>query len=129
MLMEASAGIIEKLFDLKAAGIQLAIDDFGTGYSSMSYLKAFPVNCLKIDRSFISDLPQNTEDAAITKAIIAMAKSLRLEVVAEGIETAEQGNFLREHGCDTYQGYFYSKPVSPEDIRKMLSKVLASRIA
>ena len=129
MLMEASASIIEKLFDLKAAGIKLAIDDFGTGYSSMSYLKAFPVNCLKIDRSFISDLPQNNEDAAITKAIIAMAKSLRMEVVAEGIETAEQGNFLREHGCDTYQGYFYSKPISPEDIRKMLPKLFASRIA
>ncbi|WP_194715219.1 EAL domain-containing protein [Noviherbaspirillum soli] len=129
MLMEASAGIIEKLFDLKAAGIQLAIDDFGTGYSSMSYLKAFPVTCLKVDRSFIRDLPQNTEDAAITKAIIAMAKSLRMKVVAEGIENVEQGDFLREHGCDEYQGYFYSKPVLAEEIRKMLPKSLVSRVA
>ncbi|MFS0757552.1 EAL domain-containing protein [Noviherbaspirillum sp. 1P10PC] len=128
MLMKASASIIEKLFDLKAAGIQLAIDDFGTGYSSMSYLKAFPVSCLKVDRSFIHDLPQNTEDAAITKAIIAMAKSLRMKVVAEGIENMEQGDFLREHGCDKYQGYFYSKPVLPDEIRKMLAKTISSRI-
>lgn len=120
MLMDASPNVLEKLHAIKAAGIQFAIDDFGTGYSSMSYLKTFPVSCLKVDRSFVRDLPHNAEDAAITKAIIAMAKSLKMEIVAEGIETFEQGEFLRSNGCHKSQGYYYSKPLPAAQLRELL---------
>lgn len=120
MLMDVESSVIDKLYALRSAGISLAIDDFGTGYSSMSYLKTFPINCIKIDRSFVSDLPQNLEDAAITKAIIAMAKALKMQVIAEGIENLEQGHFLRDNGCDMSQGYYYSKPAPAEHIRSML---------
>jgi len=122
MLMDASPETMERLHALRRAGIELAIDDFGTGYSSMSYLKTLPVGTLKIDRSFVRDLPQNTEDAAITKAIIAMAKSLRMAVVAEGIESQEQGEFMRAHGCDKSQGYFYSKPLPASQIAPLLAR-------
>jgi diguanylate cyclase len=125
MLMDASASVIEKLHALKRAGIQLAIDDFGTGYSSMSYLKTFPVSSLKIDRSFVRDLPSSAEDAAITRAIIAMAKSLKMEIVAEGIETQEQGEFLRENGCDKAQGFYYSKPLPAAQLRALLARTAA----
>jgi len=120
MLMDASPSILDKLHAIKAAGIQFAIDDFGTGYSSMSYLKTFPVSCLKIDRSFVRDLPHNAEDAAITKAIIAMARSLKMEIVAEGIETFEQGEFLRTNGCHKSQGYYYSRPLPAAQLRELL---------
>jgi diguanylate cyclase (GGDEF)-like protein len=122
MLMDASPNVIDKLHTLKRAGIALAIDDFGTGYSSMSYLKTFPVGALKIDRSFVQDLPHSTEDAAITRAIIAIARSLKMETVAEGIETPEQGEFLRANGCDKAQGYHYSKPVPAEQMRALLQR-------
>ncbi|NHZ64341.1 putative bifunctional diguanylate cyclase/phosphodiesterase [Massilia genomosp. 1] len=122
MLMDASAGMIDKLHTLKRAGIALAIDDFGTGYSSMSYLKTFPVSALKIDRSFVRDLPHSTEDAAITRAIIALARSLKMETVAEGIETQEQGAFLRANGCDKAQGYYYGKPLAAAQIRELLRR-------
>lgn len=122
MLMDASASVLQQLHKLRRAGIQLAIDDFGTGYSSMSYLKTFPVGCLKIDRSFVKDLPQNAQDAAITKAIIAMAKSLRMEIVAEGIETLEQGEFLRANGCDKAQGFYYSKPQPAAQMWELLTR-------
>ncbi|MDM5177117.1 EAL domain-containing protein [Massilia sp. DJPM01] len=121
MLMDASASVIDKLHTLKRAGIALAIDDFGTGYSSMSYLKTFPVSALKIDRSFVRDLPHNAEDAAITKAIIAIARSLKMETVAEGIETPEQGEFLRANGCDKAQGYYYGKPLAAAQMRALLA--------
>jgi diguanylate cyclase (GGDEF)-like protein len=122
MLMDASPDIMRRLHALRQAGIQLAIDDFGTGYSSMSYLKTFPINSLKVDRSFVRDLPHNAEDAAITKAIIAMAKSLKMEIVAEGIETSEQNDFLRAHGCDKSQGYYYSRPVPAAQIVQLLRR-------
>ncbi|MDQ1816424.1 EAL domain-containing protein [Massilia sp. CCM 9210] len=122
MLMDASASVIDKLHTLKRAGIALAIDDFGTGYSSMSYLKTFPVSALKIDRSFVRDLPHSTEDAAITKAIIAIARSLKMETVAEGIETLEQGEFLRASGCDKAQGYYYGKPLAAAQMRDLLMR-------
>lgn len=96
--------------------VKLAIDDFGTGYSSLSYLKQFLVNKLKIDRSFVKDLPTDGDDAAITIAIINMAKSLNLTVVAEGVETEEQMTFLRGHQCDQVQGYYFSKPVTPQEM-------------
>jgi diguanylate cyclase (GGDEF)-like protein/PAS domain S-box-containing protein len=104
------------LQELKEMGLKLAIDDFGTGYSSLSYLKQFPVNKLKIDRSFIRDISTNSDDAAITTAIINMAKSLNLKVIAEGVETEAQMSFLREHRCDEIQGYYFSKPISAGEV-------------
>ncbi|MGB7847595.1 MAG: EAL domain-containing protein [Candidatus Acidiferrum sp.] len=106
--------------DLKAMGLKLAIDDFGTGYSSLSYLRQFPVSKLKIDRSFVKDVAENPDDAAITKAIISMAKSLHLKVIAEGVENESQLSLLRTHQCDEIQGYYFSKPLSPEDAADML---------
>jgi EAL domain-containing protein (putative c-di-GMP-specific phosphodiesterase class I) len=94
----------------------LAIDDFGTGYSSMSYLKRFPINTIKVDRSFVRDLPDNEQDKAITKAIISMAHSLHMHVVAEGIETSGQESLLAAQGCISGQGYLYSVPVDAEQI-------------
>jgi diguanylate cyclase (GGDEF)-like protein/PAS domain S-box-containing protein len=102
---------IEILDKLHQKGFKISIDDFGTGYSSLSYLKKLPVDKLKIDRSFIKDLPQDSEDSAITKTIITLAKNLNLEVIAEGVETQAQELFLQENGCDSVQGYFYAKPM------------------
>ena len=110
---------------LKAFGIHLSIDDFGTGYSSLNYLKRFPLDTLKIDRTFIRDLPGDGDDAAITQAIIAMAHSLRLRVVAEGVETAEQLSFLRTYDCDEIQGYYFSRPQPESDIAPLLQANVA----
>jgi EAL domain-containing protein (putative c-di-GMP-specific phosphodiesterase class I) len=101
---------------LKALGFHIAIDDFGTGHSSFGRLKRLPIDALKIDRSFIRDIITDVDGAAIVNAIIAMAHTLRLKVVAEGVETTEQLEQLRHYGCDTVQGYLYSKPVPPEEI-------------
>src|SRR6202040_3198478 len=99
------------LIAIKKMGARLAIDDFGVGYSSLTHLKRFPIDTLKVDRSFIHDLPQDPEDKAICQAIIAMGKSLNLTVVAEGVETLEQQTFLRDQGCDETQGYYFSRPI------------------
>jgi diguanylate cyclase (GGDEF)-like protein len=113
---------IETLNALKALGITVAIDDFGTGYSSLSYLKKLPVDKLKIDRSFIVDIPDNKEDVAITNAIIAIAKSLNLQVIAEGVETEEQREHLLTCGCNHIQGYLYYRPMSSKDMEAILMK-------
>lgn len=110
-LLENTEETIDKLYQLKEVGVQLSIDDFGTGYSSLNYLKRFPVDKLKIDRSFIQDLSSNENNAAIAVAIINLSHSLKLKVLAEGIETGVQLKFLSEHKCDEAQGYYFSKPV------------------
>lgn len=105
---------------IKALGVRLAIDDFGTGYSSLGQLKHFPIDTLKVDRSFIRDIATNAGDKAITEAIIAMGKTLNLTVVAEGVETIEQETFLREQACDEMQGFYFSKPVPADDFAALL---------
>ena len=99
---------------LRDLGLRLAVDDFGAGYSSLAQLKRFPIDVLKIDQGFVRDIPQSSDDMAISAAIIAMGHSMDLRVLAEGVETAEQLAFLRERGCDSYQGYFCSRPVPAE---------------
>ena len=105
---------------LKSMGLHLSIDDFGTGYSSLSYLKRFPIHTLKIDQSFIRNLNNSFEDAAIVKSIITLAHSLKLSVVAEGVETKEQFDYLYNHECDEIQGYLFSPPVSADEFTKLL---------
>lgn len=126
VLMDNAESTVAKLAKLRAMGIHLAIDDFGTGYSSMAYLKRFPVERLKIDRSFIRDIPEDADDVAITVATIQMAHGLKLQVVAEGIETRAQLDFLCERNCDVGQGYLFSRPV---DYEKMTEILRAGRIA
>jgi diguanylate cyclase (GGDEF)-like protein len=111
------------LQDLKSMGVQLAIDDFGTGYSSLSYLRQFPVHRLKIDRSFIKAVAVNSDDAAITSAIISMGRNLNLKVIAEGVEDEAQMSFLKEHHCDEIQGYYFSRPLTVEQIDEKLRSV------
>lgn len=121
-LMQNAASTIHTVKELKSMGVRLAVDDFGTGYSSLSYLRRFPLDVLKIDRSFIKDVTNNADDAAITKAIIAMAHSLNLEVIAEGVENEQQLRFLKENGCDMAQGYYYCRPLTPSEMTKHLEK-------
>jgi EAL domain-containing protein (putative c-di-GMP-specific phosphodiesterase class I) len=112
LLLSNADVTLSVLQELKAMGLKLSIDDFGTGYSSLSYLKQFPVSKLKIDRSFVRDVAVNPDDAAITTAIISMAKSLNLKVIAEGVEDEAQMSFLRAHQCDEIQGYYFSRPLA-----------------
>ena len=119
-LMDDAKATLATLEQLRGIGVYLSIDDFGTGYSSMNYLKRFDVRALKIDKSFISGLPQDSENAAITRAIIAMAHGLKMVVVAEGVETEEQLVMLEQFGCDVAQGYYLGHPLPHEAITQML---------
>jgi diguanylate cyclase (GGDEF)-like protein/PAS domain S-box-containing protein len=120
MLMQDVENTVSTLRELKRMGVRLSIDDFGTGYSSLSYLKRFPLDILKIDRSFVADLGTESDDGEIARAIIAMAHALRLEVVAEGVENQQQLDFMRDFHCDFIQGYFYSKPLPVEALARLL---------
>jgi diguanylate cyclase (GGDEF)-like protein len=120
MLMDDVEGAVETLHKLKALGLNLSIDDFGTGYSSLSYLKRFPIDKLKIDRSFITHVTTEPSDAAVTQAIISMAHNLGLTVIAEGVEEASQLAFLRKHHCEEMQGYYFSRPLAGSDMENLL---------
>lgn len=120
VLMKDEEGIIKKLCAMKETGVMLSIDDFGTGYSSLSYLKRFPIDEVKIDRSFVKDIANNSDGAAIVNAILAMAHTLKLRVVAEGVETMEQAMFLVERRCEEMQGYYFSPPLPLEAFEEML---------
>jgi diguanylate cyclase (GGDEF)-like protein len=122
LLMDDSPEVMEWLNGFKNLGISLSIDDFGTGYSSLSYLKRFPVDVLKIDRSFVRGLPGDEGDASLVDAILAMAQSLGVQVVAEGVETEEQSRFLKNLGCDRLQGFYYGKPMPDSELRVWLEK-------
>ena len=122
MVMYKPERLIEVLTKIKNMGVRLALDDFGTGYSSLAQIKQFPIDTLKVDRSFIRNLSQNSEHKAIIEAIIAMGKTLSLNVVAEGVETMAQDEFLREHVCDEMQGFYFSKPVAPDQFTDLLRK-------
>jgi EAL domain-containing protein (putative c-di-GMP-specific phosphodiesterase class I) len=122
--VDRAAGMLDAIKNL---GIKLAIDDFGTGYSSLSQLKRFPIDTLKIDRSFVRDIPENPEDMAITEAIISLGKTLGVSVIAEGVESANQLAFLKKRECDSMQGYLFSKPRSPDALTSVLRKNLLGR--
>lgn len=124
-IMKDPESAIKTLTQIKELGISLAIDDFGTGYSSLSYLKRLPIDTLKIDRAFVMELPHDEEDEAISKAIIALGKSLNLNLIAEGVETREQKEFLLEHGCQWIQGYYYSRPLSANDMQEYLQNPIS----
>ena len=127
MIMHNTERAVRILMDIKALGVRLAIDDFGTGYSSLAQLKRFPIDTLKVDRSFIREVTRDAGDRAITEAIIAMGKTLSLTIVAEGVETPEQKAFLRERACDEMQGYYFSTPVRPDEFAALLRKQDSSR--
>ena len=122
LLMRGADKVIDIMNQLVAMGLALALDDFGTGYSSLAYLKKFPISTLKIDRSFVIGLPFEENDCAIARAIVTMAQQLRQEIVAEGVETAEQMRFLRELGCDQLQGYLFSPAVPAAEFELMLDE-------
>jgi diguanylate cyclase len=121
---EASIKILERLSEM---GVMVSVDDFGTGYSSMSYLRRFPIDQLKIDRSFLSEITARSDDASIVGAIVSLAHNLRLTVVAEGVETMAQLDLLKTLGCDQYQGYQFSPPVPASEFESLMRGIYANR--
>jgi EAL domain-containing protein (putative c-di-GMP-specific phosphodiesterase class I) len=120
VVMQDADEVISTLEELRQLGVKLAIDDFGTGYSSLSYLKRFPIEKIKIDGSFVRDIPGDRDDYSIVRAIIGLTQQLNLKVLAEGVETREQLDALRIIGCDEYQGFYFSEPVSAESFEQVL---------
>ena len=118
--MEQADAAEARLTVLKAMGVRLAIDDFGVGYSSLAYLKRFAIDKLKVDRSFVEGIPEDVADTEIAAAVIALARTLRLEVLAEGVETEAHLTFLRRQGCDTAQGYFFARPLPADQVAALL---------
>ena len=128
MLMQDVSSTIASLKQLKKLGVHLSIDDFGTGYSSFAYLKRFDIHQLKIDKSFVADMNEDNDNEIITAAIIAMGRTLKLELVAEGVETREQMLLLQRHGCHLMQGYYFSKPVPVPQLTELLVNLAAGRM-
>jgi EAL domain-containing protein (putative c-di-GMP-specific phosphodiesterase class I) len=122
VLMKQADSTAAILQSVRERGVQVALDDFGTGYSSLSYLRKYPIDALKIDQSFVSHINAAGDDASIVTAVISMARSLNLRVVAEGVETSEQLTFLQTHRCDQAQGFLFSKPVPPQNFAKVLRR-------
>jgi len=122
ILIDDTRKVNEKLHTLKDMGIKISIDDFGTGYASLRYLQQLPIDIIKIDRSFIDHITDNPNDLAIVKTIMNMAENLNIEVIAEGVETAEQLEQLKQLGCLFYQGYYFSKAVSKEKLAEMIQQ-------
>jgi EAL domain-containing protein (putative c-di-GMP-specific phosphodiesterase class I) len=120
LLMGDSEKLMPVFDALTTMGVSFSVDDFGIGYSSLSYLQRFPIENLKVDRSFINGFPENRDSVALTQAIIAMAQALDMRVIAEGVEQESQVEFLRRAGCHEMQGFYFSKPVSPEDFETLL---------
>ncbi|MBC3830251.1 EAL domain-containing protein [Undibacterium amnicola] len=125
MLMQNADGVVKIMSEITAQGVKLALDDFGTGYSSLSYLKKFPIDTLKIDRSFIQGIPDDIDDCAIASAIISMAKQMKHRVIAEGVENREQFAFLQKMGCDEIQGYLFSRPLNVDVFSDLISKKIS----
>jgi EAL domain-containing protein (putative c-di-GMP-specific phosphodiesterase class I) len=128
-MMQNPEAAVRTLQALRALGVTIAVDDFGTGYSSLSFLRRFPIDGLKIDQSFVRDVVDDENDAAIARAVIAMGRSLRLDIVAEGVETEAQLDFLRTEGCDKAQGYLFSRPLEFEALQAWLSEEKGHRRA
>ncbi|MES2877947.1 MAG: EAL domain-containing protein, partial [Pseudomonadota bacterium] len=126
LLLQNVEDTISKMNQLKAHGVGFSLDDFGTGYSSLSYLKRLPLEQLKIDQSFVRDVLTDPNDAAIAKAIITLGQSLGLNVMAEGVETAQQRDFLTINGCHAYQGYFFHRPGPQEALRHFVNQTLST---
>ena len=122
LMMQKVEATLEMLDAIRRLGIRFSMDDFGTGFSSLSYLKKLPIHIVKIDQSFVRDIATDKNDAAIVAAITAMARQLGLTVIAEGVETKEQLEFIRSHQCDAVQGYYFSKPVSAEKMTVLLEQ-------
>jgi EAL domain-containing protein (putative c-di-GMP-specific phosphodiesterase class I) len=120
LLMVDPIGAIDIIRGLNFLGVKTALDDFGTGYSSLAYLKAFPLNRLKIDRAFVRDLPHNESDCAISNTVITLGLNLNMEVLAEGVETEAQRDFLAQSGCQDFQGYLFGKPMPGDDLTQRL---------
>ena len=128
VLMERAEATESILKTLRARGVQVAVDDFGTGYSSLSYLRRLPIDALKIDQSFVRQLTTDPDETTIVTAVIGMGRSLKLRVVAEGVETQQQLAFLQEHECDEAQGYYFSRPVLPQQFAKLLELGISSSV-